>query len=192
MDWVPAFKIGLWNAWLFMIVYPLQWLIVVLLPKRLADRTAHPADEQQGRKGNALDWATQALWVGATLYSIFLPLRVRTGWLCAGLIVFAAGLAVLISATAAVYRTPPGEPFTRGIYRFSRHPMYLSMILVYTAVSLAASSWLFFLITAAAFFLQRRQMIMEEDACRRRFGRPYMDYMESTPRWFGPYRSVRS
>jgi len=189
MSWVPAFKIGLWNAWLFMIVYPLQWLVVVLLPKRVAERTGHPSDRQKGRKGRLWDWATQGLWIGATLYSIFLPLRVPTGWFYAGLGIFALGLAVLVSATVSVFRTPPGQPFIRGIYGISRHPMYLSMIIVYTAVSIAAASWLFFLLTAATFFLQRRQMIQEEESCRLRFGRSYIDYMDRTRRWIG--RSIR-
>ncbi len=194
MSWVPslipAFEIGLWNAWLFMIIYPLQWLAVVLLPKRIAERTGHPSAPHQDRKGRLWDWATQGLWAGATLYSIFLPLRVRTGWLYAGLGVFAVGLAVLVSATASVCRTPPGEPFTRGIYRNSRHPMYLSMILVYAAVSIAASSWLFLLLTAATFFLQRRLTIREEESCRLRFGRPYIDDMDRTPRWLGLRKKI--
>ena len=185
MSWMPAFKIGLWNAWLFMIIYPLQWLAVILLPKPIAERTGHPPDQDQDRKGRLWDWATQGLWVAATLYSIFLPLRVRTGWLYAGLGIFAVGLAVLVSATVSVFRTPPGEPFTRGIYGLSRHPMYLSMIIVYTAVSIAASSWLFLLLTVATFFLQRHQMIQEERCCRLRFGRSYIDYMDRTPRWIG-------
>lgn len=74
---------------------------------------------------------------------------------------------------------------TSGVYRFSRHPMYLSMILVYLGVSFAAASWLFFLITVAMFFLQRYQMLKEEACCIERFGQAYRDYMVLTARWFG-------
>jgi protein-S-isoprenylcysteine O-methyltransferase Ste14 len=84
-----------------------------------------------------------------------------------------------------VARAEAGEPFTGGIYRFSRHPMYLSMILVYTAVSLAAVSWLFLVITIMTFFLQRFQAIQEERYCQEKFGQAYRQYLARTPRWWG-------
>jgi protein-S-isoprenylcysteine O-methyltransferase Ste14 len=129
---------------------------------------------------------TQGLWIGATLFSVFVPLRTGTPWLWAGLALFIAGLAALVLASISVSGTPSNVPFTSGIYSFSRHPMYLSMILIYLGVSAAAASWPFLLITSATFFLQRYQMIKEEAFCSERFGRVYRDYIAVTPRWFGP------
>jgi protein-S-isoprenylcysteine O-methyltransferase Ste14 len=185
MTWIPAFRIGIGNAWLFMIVYPLQWLAVLLLPKHIAERTSNAPEIVRNRTDRIMAFLTQGLWVGATLYSIFVPLRIGTPWFWAGLALFIAGLALLVPASISAAGTPPDRPFTSGIYRFSRHPMYLSMILVYLAVSTAAASWLFLLITVATFFLQRYQMLMEEAYCRERFGRVYHDYMAGTARWFG-------
>jgi len=135
------------------------------------------------------DWVTQIFWVGATLYSIFLPLKAGTPWFYIGLGVFVIGLMILVWATLIVVRTASDTPFTTGIYRFSRHPMYFSMILVYLGVSIAAASWLFLLITAITFFLQRLQMIDEEKYCCRKFGDIYVEYMNRTPRWIGPPKS---
>ncbi|MBN2345022.1 MAG: isoprenylcysteine carboxylmethyltransferase family protein [Candidatus Aminicenantes bacterium] len=185
MSWKPAFEIGLGNAWLFMIIYPLQWLAVLILPTGIGERTAHAREIIQGRRDRIMAWLTQGFWIGATLYSIFLPLRTGSAWFWIGLALFAAGLTALLLASFRVAATPPGRPFTSGIYRFSRHPMYLSMILVYAAVSIAALSWLFALITVATFFLQRYQMIQEEGYCCGKFGQPYRDYMRITPRWLG-------
>ena len=128
---------------------------------------------------------TQGFWIGATLYSIFLPLRVGTGWLWVGLGFFVLGLLALVLGVLAVSKTPEGKPFTSGIYRFSRHPVYLSMILVYLGVSIAAASWLFFLITVITCFLQRYQAIKEEGFCSREYGDVYREYMNNTPRWLG-------
>ena len=185
MSLTPAFKWGLCNGWLFMIVFPLQWLAVVVLPARIAARTGHPAELRLSRGARIMSGLTQFFWIGATLYSIFLPLRPGTTWFTAGLLVFAGGLALLISATFSVARAEAGKPFTSGIYRFSRHPMYLSMILVYAAVSVAAASWLFTLITLITIVLQRYQAIQEERYCLDRFGQAYREYMARTPRWLG-------
>jgi protein-S-isoprenylcysteine O-methyltransferase Ste14 len=188
MSLTPAFEPGLCNGWLFMIVFPLQWLAVVVLPRRIDARTGHPADLRQGPGAKIMGWLTQLFWIGATLYSIFLPLRPGTPWFTAGLMIFGGGLALLIAATLSVARAEAGKPFTGGIYRFSRHPMYLSMIFVYTAVSVAASSWLFTLITIVTFFLQRSQAIQEERYCQEKFGLAYRQYLARTPRWLGAPR----
>jgi protein-S-isoprenylcysteine O-methyltransferase Ste14 len=185
MSLTPAFEPGLCNAWLFMIVFPLQWLAVVVLPGRFVDRTGHPADLRRGRGARIMSAWTQLFWIGATLYSIFLPLRPGTPWFYGGLMIFGVGLTFLVMATIIVACAEAGEPFTGGIYRFSRHPMYLSMILVYTAVSVAAASWLFSVITVITFFLQRSQAIQEERYCQEKFGQAYRLYMARTPRWVG-------
>jgi len=190
MTWIPTFEIGLANGWLFMIVYPLQWLAILVLPRRIAERTRHHPEIGKTREDRIVAFLTQGLWIGATVLSVFLPLRVGTSWFWAGLASFLAGLTILVLASVVVARTPDNVPFTTGIYHFSRHPMYLSMLLVYLGVSIAAVSWLFFLVTVATFFLQRRQMLREEEHCIARFGRRYRDYMAVTARWFGlPSRS---
>jgi len=128
---------------------------------------------------------TETVWIGATLYSVFLPLDIGTVWFYIGLVVFVIGVTILISATLSVARAAADEPFTGGIYRFSRHPMYFSMIAVYMGVSIAAASWLFLLITVITFFLQRFQMMQEEGYCCEKFGHAYREYMNGTTRWIG-------
>jgi len=118
------------------------------------------------------------------------PFQIGTAWLWVGLIFFVAGLTALVMASLAVANTQPDKPFTSGVYRFSRHPMYFSMFLVYLAVSIAAASWLFFLITIITFFLQRYQAMKEERYCLKQYGDAYRDYMKRTPRWLGIPKSA--
>jgi protein-S-isoprenylcysteine O-methyltransferase Ste14 len=175
----------MWNAWLFMIIFLLQWIAVLFIPKQIADRTGHPRELKLTRKGEIMARVTEIFWIGAMLYSIFLPLRIGTAWFYCGLGVFVIGAIMLVSATWIVVKTPLDRPFTTGVYRFSRHPMYLSMILVYMGVSVASASWLFLLITTITFFLQRFQMMQEEEFCCEKFGQAYLTYKKRTPRWMG-------
>jgi protein-S-isoprenylcysteine O-methyltransferase Ste14 len=185
MSLTPSFEIGVWNAWLFMIIYPMQWLVVIIMPKQIGERTSHAPEIIKTRQDMIMAWLTQGFWVGATLYSIFVPFQVGTAWLWVGLALFVAGVIVLVMASLAVAGTPKDKPFASGIYRFSRHPMYFSMFLVYLAVSIATASCLFFLITVITFFLQRYQAMKEERQCCNQFGRAYREYTDRTPRWIG-------
>jgi protein-S-isoprenylcysteine O-methyltransferase Ste14 len=185
MSWVPAFDIGLWNAWWFMMIYPLQWLAVIILPERIAERTSHAPEIIHSRQDKIMAFLTQGFWIGATLYSLFVPFQVGTAWLWTGLALFIIGLSILVLASFTVAGTQQDKPFTSGVYSFSRHPMYLSMFFVYLAVSIAAASWLFFLITVITFFLQRYQAKKEERQCCAQFGNAYREYIKRTPQWIG-------
>lgn len=190
MSLIPTFEIGLWNAWLFMIIFPLQWLAVLIVPKHFAERTSHPPEIIQTRRDTIMAFLTQGFWIGATLYSVFLPLQVGTPWLWIGLASFIAGLVTLVLATVSVAGTPTDKPFTSGVYRFSRHPMYLSMIFVYLGVSISAASWLFLLITVITFFLLFHQATKEERYCCEKFGDAYREYVRRTARLIGIPKST--
>ncbi|MFC2038145.1 methyltransferase family protein [Chloroflexota bacterium] len=177
---IPAFEIGLWNAWWFMIIFPLQWLVILIIPGHISERTGGVPG--QGRIVPSLN---NGLWILATLYSIFLPFQVRTPWLWIGLLLFIAGLVILVLTTRSIANTPMDKPFTSGFYQLSRHPGYLSMILVYLGVSIAAVSWLFFLITVVTCSLLHYQVRKEESYCYIKFGNIYREYMRKTPRWIG-------
>ena len=180
MSLIPAFEIGLWNAWWFMIIFPLQWLVILIIPGHISERTGGVPGQDR-----IVPFLNNGLWVIATLYSIFLPFQVGTPWFWIGLLLFIDGLVLLVLATSSIARTPMDKPFTSVVYHFSRHPGYLSMILVYLGVSIAAVSWLFLLVTLITFLLLHYQVRKEEAYCSVKFGSTYSEYMSKTPRWIG-------
>jgi protein-S-isoprenylcysteine O-methyltransferase Ste14 len=190
MNLDPVHVIGLWNAWWFMLVFPLQWLAVLILPRYIGERVSHPSTIPSGTYEKFLAKMTEIFWIGASIYSVFLPFATETPWFYLGLGFFIAGLAVLVLSVMAVGKADDGKPFTGGIYRFSRHPMYLSMILVYLGVSIACTSWVFLIITLITLFLQSKQMSREERYCAGRFGKAYREYLKQTPRWLGMPREL--
>lgn len=74
---------------------------------------------------------------------------------------------------------------TKGIYNYTRNPMYLGMLLLLLAWGL----WLgnaFNTLLAAAFvaYMNRFQISAEEAALRVRFGKAYERYLIKVRRWF--------
>jgi len=189
MSLIPAFEIGVWNAWIFMSIFLLQWLAVSLAGKRVCQRTGHPADMKRSQSDRRAGRAAMITWLSATTYSIFLPLQLGTIWFYVGLGVFLSGLIILIIATLNFARAPHDKPITGGLYHFSRHPMYLSMLFIYTGTSLASASWLFFLLAIAAIAPLRPEMALEERYCLEKYGDTYREYMNKTPRWIGVPKS---
>ena len=72
-----------------------------------------------------------------------------------------------------------------GIFKFSRNPMYLAMLLVLLAFGVILGN-AFNTLVAAAFvgYMNRFQIIPEERILLDKFGRTYKEYCTLTRRWF--------
>ena len=120
--------------------------------------------------------------------------RNRLGWLAA-----AAGVAIAVGAWRRFRQVGttvnPLDPskasrlVTDGVFRVSRNPMYLGLVLLLIgwAIGLgSASPWLvppLFVIVLTVV-----QIIPEEQALSRRFGEQYLSYRRSVARWIGRVR----
>lgn len=74
---------------------------------------------------------------------------------------------------------------SKGVYAFTRNPMYLAMLLVLLAFGIYLGN-AFNALVAAGFvaYMNRFQIIPEEKMLTKKFGRPYKDYCILTRRWF--------
>lgn len=192
MSWIPEFEFGIWNAWIPMIiVYPLTTPIVMVIDKWFGtgDIFKKMGEGSADKEANRLNGIYTVVLILLLAYSIFLPLKVGTAWFTVGLILYLAGLAMFFAAIIAGARTPQGQVFTRGIYRYSRHPGYLAMLVMIIGVGVATASWLFLLFAAVLVYLQLIYVGIEERECLERFGATYQDYIDRTPRWFGSPKS---
>lgn len=73
---------------------------------------------------------------------------------------------------------------TSGIYRFTRNPMYLGLLLLLAgwALYLANALALLFL-PAFILYMNQFQIKPEERALKARFGREYLEYLSQVQRW---------
>jgi protein-S-isoprenylcysteine O-methyltransferase Ste14 len=134
----------------------------------------------------ALMWLASA---GPPRLAVPVPLRV---WVAA---VLAAGGAGLIVAARVMFRrahttwnpTAPGRTHhlvTAGVYRLTRNPMYLGMLLLLLGWGVVLSSP-FSLVLSAVFvlYLNRLQIGPEERMLSALFGGDYVDYVRRVRRW---------
>ncbi|WP_339837716.1 isoprenylcysteine carboxylmethyltransferase family protein [uncultured Maribacter sp.] len=72
-----------------------------------------------------------------------------------------------------------------GVFKFSRNPMYLAMLLVLLGLGIVLGN-AFNMLIAAAFvgYMNRFQIIPEERVLLDKFGRSYKEYCTLTRRWF--------
>lgn len=179
MTLTPAFEIGVWNAWIFTLVYLLYVCVIQIMFRSTSERVAHGAESGRLTKLQA------PLMLLMAIYSIFLPIARGTGWFYAGSVIFLVGLIFATLSRADADAAPEGEPFTGGIYRFSRHPLYMGFILIHLGIAIACASWLFIVLTVIFIVMARFVMVIEEASTLEKYGEAYHEYIEKTPRWIG-------
>jgi protein-S-isoprenylcysteine O-methyltransferase Ste14 len=109
------------------------------------------------------------------------------GW---GLFAAAVLMAVLAKRRFDIAETPV-RPFTEstsvvesGLFRYSRNPMYLAMVIGLIGFGVAIGDWLPFIIIPAFIWIIRTQFIAyEEQLMEARFGQDYLDYKSRIRRW---------
>ena len=185
MSLIPAFEIGVWNAWIFMIWPWVAMLAVRLVGVDVYRRASGQPEMKASHQYRVVSSVSMVIDTMAVAYSIFLPLKLGTVWFYAGLAIFLTGLVVLTAATVNFATTPMDVPITRGIYHYSRHPLYLASLLIYFSVGLASASWVFLLVFVVQSVSIRISAVEEERFCLEKYGDAYREYIDKTPRWLG-------
>jgi protein-S-isoprenylcysteine O-methyltransferase Ste14 len=188
---IPAFQIGIWNAWLFMIWPWVAMLVVRLVGVDVYRRASGQPEMKTSHRYRIASYVSMVIETMAVAYSIFLPLQLGTRWFYVGLAIFLTGLVVLTIATVNFARTPMDVPVIRGIYHYSRHPLYLSSLLIYLSVGIASASWVFLLVFVVQAVFIRIAAVGEERYCLEKYGEAYREYIDRTPRWLGLPKSGR-
>lgn len=186
MTLVPAFEIDLWNAWMYMVVFVVYICIVFTIFRRSSERVAH------GKESRKLTTLLLPVALVMLIYSIFLPLVRGTAWFYAGTAVCLVGFIFVLLSRADADAAPEGEVFTGGIYRYSRHPFYLGIFLVFLGTAIACASWLFIVLSVIYIVLAHIVTITEESSTLEKYGDSYREYMEKTPRWLGLPKSDKN
>ena len=191
MSIVPAFEIGLWNAWILQLLY----LIIIYIPNIFMSKEEKES-VNRGNDSAPLKYLSKTQkWLALSthivimplvlIYSIFLPLKTGTAWLYVGILIIVVSLVMSLMATYNFAATPLGKPVTRGIYQISRNPFYLSGFLLYVGTAIAGSSWVVLLAAVLWIVFWHIAVPGEERFLLERYGDAYREYRNRTSRWIG-------
>jgi len=189
MSLIPALELGLWNAWI--LVIPILILSFSDMRVTAARESGEAGDFELTKKERRIINAVFLPMVISFVYAVFLPLQLDTTWLYSGLVVYLFGIFLTIVAILNFATSSKDKVITKGLYRFTRNPTYVGMILMQIGLGVACFSWLYLLLTVALIILFNANLSAEERYCLHRYGDEYQKYFNSTPRWIGIPKSEK-
>jgi len=190
MSLIPAFEVGLWNAWIITVLgFILPW-IPSFINKEVANKRMEEIKWSKFSKTIKIVMIiSQGIIMPFTIiYSFFLPLKLGTVWFYVGLPISILGVIMPIVSGVSLYSAtaPLDKPVTTGMYRITRNPEYFSGFLLYLGIGVSCLSWVFIL-CAVVWIISAHILVVqsEEPSLIKKYGDTYKEYMSRTPRWIG-------
>jgi len=194
MSFIPAFELGLLNAWIFFLLHQGGTSVLLQLmysrdvwkdvwevwKKSSIDYSSNKTD-----RNRILKYSVYFVFFAVVGYSVFLPLKLNTVWFYVGLPIYLLGVIIDFMAGVSWATNPLDKPITTGIYRFSRHPMDFGNIVAIVGTGIASASWVYVLLGIVSITLMSMSAVKEERFCLEKFGNAYQEYINRTPRWIG-------
>lgn len=184
MTLFPELQLGWLNGWLLLaIFYGVFGLLLIIFPagvvKRLYDRSGWTRQDYIRRAiGAPVALAIIGLFV-------FLPLQLGTFPFWIGLAIYVVALVIFNVALINYHNTPLDRPVTQGLYRYSRNPQTVGLLLAFVGTAVAVGAWLLVLLVAVMSLSVNTRILAEERACLTQYGESYREYMARVPRYFG-------
>ena len=196
MSLIPAFEIGVWNAWILQVLFFLTLIVPNFLMSKEGRKRTKRAPQFvpfNKKKEKILALSTHVVIMPfSIIYSIFLPLQIGTAWFYIGLVIFISALVMSLMTTISFATTPVDKPVTSGIYRISRHPIYFSGFLLNLSIGIVCASWVIMLCAILWIVFFHIVVPTEESFLIGQYGEAYREYMNRTPRWIGIPKSGKA
>ncbi len=77
----------------------------------------------------------------------------------------------------------PSALVVEGPYKYSRNPVYLEVITLFTGIGMILGSWTFIMANAAVFIVFRFFIRWEEKKLEETFGEEYLEFKKRVRRW---------
>ena len=184
MVFIPEFKLGVLNGWLFFLGYLVIFGVTMSRFKtavrtRLYDRSLWTSRQKRLTViGKLFSLANIALFIVS-------PIRFNSPVFALGVGLWAVGLIGLTTALLNYNQTSLNVPVTKGLYRISRNPQVFSIWVLVIGICIIVGSGLSLLLMAISLIFLHTSVLAEEEACLQRYGASYQAFMDKeVPRYF--------
>ena len=156
--------------------------LLAAINKQAIIRAAHFAPMNGGER--LAYWIYQFTTAAILLYPFFLTIQIeKTWWFFSGFICYLLGLTLCVLSVISFSNPSANGICTKGVYYFSRNPMYVAYFLYFIGCALLTASLLLFVIVLVFQISAHWIILSEERWCLQKFGKEYQQYMAQVRRY---------
>ena len=173
------FGFGLFGAWWFSLIYLIfAYGLWFIFPKFVQIRFAKTLEVKY------VSFIYKYLYFLLLVSSTYILFEINF-YFYFGIILYIIGLTIYISAIYYFSINEIDLVVTSGIYGYSRHPVYLGFFIMWLGVAISCLSTLIFLLIILIGFFSYQIALSEENYCKKKYGKVYLEYSEKVNLIFG-------
>ncbi len=185
MNFLPVHSLSITNLFWFPLLYGLISLIIMKKSSKEAKERILKLPNYKTK----LNKTTSLLFMLVfgkliILYSIFIPIKIGTIFFYLGIIIYLIGMVGSTYAMWIFAKADLSSPVTKGIYKYSRHPMQNMYYLSWLGLGLISGTWIIVIYAVVFPLLTIPSLIAQEEDCIAEYGDEYLQYLKETPRFF--------
>ncbi|QSZ27541.1 hypothetical protein ACETAC_01040 [Aceticella autotrophica] len=180
---MPKFSIQIWNGWWFTLIYLFIFLCIPFLREGAFKRLFTPANPYKTFWETVNYNISLVAWIGSVFCPVFIPVNTGTIYFYIGIFIYVIGMVLFIIALYNYVTAPLDQPIIKGLYYFSRNPIYVTYDIMWYGVGFTVGSWLLIIIHTIEAITCHFLILEEERFCLKKYGRDYQDYMDKVPRY---------
>lgn len=128
-------------------------------------------------------WLYQILTLMVIFYPCFLKVKTEGLLFYAGIILYGIGIILCVCSTFDFSKPTKNGINLKGLYRYSRNPMYIAYFIYILGCVLLTQSLLLLLILILFQIATHWIILSEEKWCKVEFGNEYVEYMKKVRRY---------
>lgn len=128
-------------------------------------------------------WFYQTSNILFFIYLFFLKVTTESYWFYAGLVIYSLGILLCLVSVSNFANPAENSINVKGLYRFSRNPMYVAYFICFLGCVLLTQSLLLFIILLIFQISAHWIILSEERWCIKEFGEEYKSYMNKVSRY---------
>ncbi len=184
MELFPKISIELLGGWLLTVIYLVINMGLPLTKAGTLKRLLTSSKKNSTFIEKLLNTSSQISWFGTIFLPILLPIKVNSNVFVIGLIAFMIGIILNIISIQNYITTPLNEQVKKGIYKFSRNPIYASHNIFGFSIALLTGSWIILILHIIEIITCHLKILDEEKYCINKYGNEYKVYMKKVPRYY--------
>jgi len=179
---LPEFAPGTYGgAWFTLVYLGVNVVCLAFFRKGAVKRLTSRPDLPAGLR--AYVWVETQLFFLPMLYAAWKPIVPGSVWFKIGAPVYVAAMLAYAVGMINFGRAKFDAPIESGMYRFSRHPHYVTSYIAWMGAAVALKSVVIATLWTALMIMMHRTNQIEEAECIKQYGDAYREYMTRVPRY---------
>jgi protein-S-isoprenylcysteine O-methyltransferase Ste14 len=189
MQFLPDFSIDIVGGWWFSLSFLMVNMFIALkYPGFRRKALVFPRYRSFVERISMI--FTILIFQGRVLMAIFIPISFTMPFFAIGMVGWLLGLTAYLVSIITFSSSSPDAPVVSGIYRLTRNPQQISLIMMWSSAGLILGTFLFPLLGFIEMVMAYPGFKAQERFCLEKFGDKYKEYMNQVPRYMMKGRSL--